>query len=78
VKAVLTKHDPQEDNPILSAIIDEAGEEAVAMLNQEQHSARGQMGFCHVIWHRQKEILKSKYGIDWKSPSEMNSDILFD
>lgn len=34
-------------------------------------------GICHRYWHRKKELLKS-YGIDWKSPSEMNPDVKFD
>lgn len=72
------KHDPQEDEPRLRVIILEAGEEAEAALTQEQHVATGQMGFCYVLWCRQKEILKNKHGIDWKSPEEMNPTVLFD
>ena len=35
------------------------------------------MGICHSYWHRKKELL-AKYGIDWKSPAELNPDIRFD
>lgn len=35
------------------------------------------MGTCHRYWARKKELLKQR-GIDWKSPSEMNPDIIFD
>jgi hypothetical protein len=36
------------------------------------------MGYCYMLWEKQKEILKKRYGIDWKSPDEMNPMILFD
>lgn len=35
-------------------------------------------GFCHTYWHRKKQILKEEYGIDWKSPADMNPMICFD
>lgn len=35
------------------------------------------MGICHRYWYRKKELLK-EYGIEWKSPAEMNPDIRFD
>ncbi len=36
------------------------------------------MGICHIYWNLKKEILESEYGINWKSPEELNPDILFD
>lgn len=36
------------------------------------------LGFCHVYWHAKKKLLKEKYNIDWKSPSELNPFIIFD
>ena len=36
------------------------------------------LGTCHSIWAIKKEILKKDYGISWKSPAELNLDILFD
>ena len=36
------------------------------------------MGFCHKYWHRKKQILKEEYGIDWKSPADMNPMMCFD
>ena len=35
------------------------------------------MGICHRYWHRKKELLK-ECGVDWKSPAEMNPDVIFD
>lgn len=35
------------------------------------------LGLCHVIWHRQKELLR-RCGIEWKTPAEMNRNVTFD
>ena len=35
-------------------------------------------GICHLYWEIKKEILELEYGIDWKSPEELNPDIIFD
>ena len=35
-------------------------------------------GACHILWGRQQKILKEKYGIKWRSPDEMNPDVMFD
>lgn len=67
-------HDPQEDDPKLGPIIRQAEAEAEARLSDEP---RG-IGFCHLLWETQKDLLKTKYGIDWKTPAEMNPEVLFD
>jgi hypothetical protein len=70
------KRDPQEDDPKLKPLFDAAGKEAIANL-----AAKGfhkKIGFCHLFWGEKKEILLEKYGIDWKSPSEMNKNCFFD
>lgn len=36
------------------------------------------LGFCHIYWELKKEILKTDYNIDWKSPQELNPEIIFD
>lgn len=36
------------------------------------------MGFCHLYWSTKKRILKVQFGIDWKTPAEMNPDMCFD
>ena len=35
-------------------------------------------GYCYLYWAAKKRILREKYNIDWKSPSELNPDVLFD
>jgi hypothetical protein len=35
------------------------------------------LGVCHSYWARKKELLAKK-GIEWKTPAEMNPNILFD
>ena len=37
-----------------------------------------ELGFCHIYWGFKKEILKTDYNIDWKSPQELNPEIIFD
>lgn len=36
------------------------------------------MGFCYRYWWTKKNILKDKFGIDWKSPSDLNPEVNFD
>ena len=36
------------------------------------------LGYIHKFDAKKKEILKNKYGIDWKTTSEMNPGILLD
>ena len=36
------------------------------------------IGYCHMYWKAKKELLYKDYGIDWKSPSEMNPQTRFD
>lgn len=37
-----------------------------------------QMGFCFQYWAMKHELLMEKYGIDWRSPSQMNPRVMFD
>lgn len=37
-----------------------------------------EFGACHRIWAIKKSILKTDYGIEWKTPSERFSDVRFD
>jgi len=70
------QHDPIEDDPAIMPLIDAAALEAARLL--EHDPRRGQMGFCYVGWAATKRILREKHGIEWKTPSEMNPNILFD
>ena len=33
--------------------------------------------FCALYWNTKKSVLKERFGIDWKSPAEMNPNIRF-
>lgn len=35
-------------------------------------------GYCHMFWIAKKKILKEKFGIDWRTPAEMNPWIIYD
>ena len=39
---------------------------------------KDQWGACYSYWDIKKRILKYDYGIEWKSPKEMNPRIVFD
>ena len=68
------KHDPIEDNPKYQERIKQAEEEAGH--NTSYYKSR--MGYCHLFWREKKRILKEKYGIDWKTPAELNPYVYFD
>ena len=69
-------HDPQEDDPrlhpIFQAVEKEAMESAARIRNKDS------MGFYRVVESQKRTILKSKYGIEWKSPSELNPGVHMD
>ncbi len=67
-------NDPLESDPRLKQIF--AMADAVA--EQELAGTRRSLGFCHLFWSTKKRILKEKYGVDWKTPAEMNPDVRFD
>jgi hypothetical protein len=68
------KRDPIEDALKFKEILAQADEAAEEELEDEPHG----LGFCHVFWATKKRILKTKYGIDWKSPAEMNPNVDFE
>jgi hypothetical protein len=70
------KRDPAERDPKKKLLVKLAELEA-----EERLRAQGiprLLGYCHALWGEQQEILKTKYGIDWKTPAEMNPNIIFD
>lgn len=69
--------DPQEEDPQLYAIIKSAEHQAIEELRQEEFNNQV-WGYCRVVWDRQQHILKEKHGIDWKTPVELNPNILYD
>lgn len=47
-------------------------------LQERFASAPRHMGFCFRYWNAKRDLLKDEYGIDWKSPSQMNPRVMFD
>ncbi|MDE7346399.1 MAG: hypothetical protein K2N48_06635 [Muribaculaceae bacterium] len=47
-------------------------------LDERFANAPRHMGFCFKYWNAKRELLKEEYGIDWKSPSQMNPRVRFD
>ena len=85
------RHDPIEDDPAFSGILElvdqEADEKSLAELNEFQKEKGSDfrfdetnfpMGYCFTFWHHKKRILKERYGIDWQSPDELNPYALYD
>jgi hypothetical protein len=70
------QHDPIENDPRYKAIIEQVDQEIEASLKKD--NKYGEMGSCYMFWAQKKKILKERYNIDWKSPSEMNPQVLFD
>ena len=66
--------DPVEDTEEYKNIEDELQRE----LDEIFKDSPRRLGFCHVYWATKKRILKEKYGIDWKSPKEMNPGVIYD
>lgn len=52
-------------------------EEIQPVLDKEFPKEDYRMGICHRIWMRKKRLL-AQSGIDWKTPAEMNPDVIFD
>ena len=44
----------------------------------EEQGVEKTLGYIHIFDSKKKEILKNKYGIDWKTTSEMNPDVYLD
>lgn len=36
------------------------------------------MGYCHKYWWTKKKILREKFGMEWKSPVDLNPEVDFD
>lgn len=68
------KRDPVEWSTAYEKVSDE-----VERLVEEQldDHPRG-MGFCFAYWSAKKHVLRTKFGIEWRSPSEMNPGVMFD
>ena len=49
-----------------------------SQIDEEVRQEIGGPGYHRQFWSTKKRILKEKYGIDWKSPAEMNPTIEYD
>lgn len=70
------RKDPQEYDAEKKKLIEAARTEAEFSMKQD--GTINLEGSCHILWGRQQRILQEKYGISWRSPAEMNPDIIFD
>ena len=66
-------YDPISDDPVYAWAIKEAG-----MRASEEVGKPYEMGSCHLVWRRMKEILSEEFDITWYSPREMNPRVRFD
>ncbi len=69
------EHDPIEWTARWEEVIDEVDEKVEAEMVAE-NMPRG-MGYCYGFWHARYKYL-AEYGIQWRSPSMMNPDVMFD
>lgn len=70
------KYDLVEDSEEYKKIEEEL-EKKINILTKVNDNQKG-LGYCHIYWEYKKMILKRDYNIDWKSPAELNPDIIFD
>jgi len=68
--------DPIEKDPKYRNIFRKIDAEVDEALKDDP--SKGKLGYCHIFWDTKQEMLKEKYGISWKTPTEMNPEILFD
>ena len=70
--------DPIEKTPEFKAVIKEVEMLAMAALKKDGITEEMCRGWYTYFWEYKKKILKKKYGIKWKSPSDMNPDIIYE
>lgn len=76
---ILQNYDPLENDPQTAFFIKKAAKEARRKLFLSNLLSFGKsFGYCHVFWKKQKQILRDKYGIDWKTPAERNPHTRYD
>jgi hypothetical protein len=68
-------YDPIRDDPDIGPLIKAAADRAHMEVSEGKYE---HLGTCHLIWRRQKEILKEEHGITWYSPREMNPRVIYD
>ena len=68
------KTDPVEQTPEYLAIEEELEQEIRLQLQFVKRTR----GYCYRYWEVKRKVLKKTYGIDWKSPKQLNPRIKFD
>lgn len=71
------KYDPLEDTEEYKNIADELERKIESYMRLNSISMTS-LGACHKYWGIKKEILIRDYNMDWKSPEELNEDVMFD
>ena len=67
--------DPKEIDPKYEAVFKEVEREVEAKMKAD--GTAGQFGSCHRFWALEKEALKAR-ALDWRSPSELNPNTIYD
>lgn len=52
--------------------------EKIEIFLKANHISQETLGYCHAYWETKKALLKKYYNIDWKTPEELNPEIIFD
>ena len=68
------KVDPIETDPKYQKQIKKAEKKAESKCKDK----KGKLGYCHAFWGAKKQILFDEFGIEWKSPAELNPYWKFD
>ena len=69
--------DPIENTPEFKKVIKAVEKEAEENLKKQGIKRSIMSYYRHLGWEKQK-ILKEKHGIDWKTPDEMNPEVILD
>jgi Kunitz/Bovine pancreatic trypsin inhibitor domain len=69
-------YDPMEDDPRYAGIFKTIDAEVKESLAADPRY--GRRGSVHIYWDTKQRLLKQKYGIDWRSPGELNPQVIFD
>lgn len=69
-------YDPVEDDPLYAEVFKRIDAEVKESMAADPR--RGRRGSVHIYWDTKQRLLKQKYGIDWRSPGELNPHVIFD
>jgi hypothetical protein len=66
--------DPIDEHPAYAIV----REKVDAQVEEQLRDHPKGLGYCHTYWRTKRRILKEQYQVDWKSPAELNPNIIFD